>query len=204
MLNSWTKKWVLSINETLITKLKLKLIQKNLVMEITPKYMNQHSITTNLKLLNNRRVLEGRVVECNSLCEYKVRETFVSMGWDFLINLNELVHPTHLKEFYAGFLFDRNTCMVTCTMYNQRWSWTMKNFCDLLDIPSDGPRLYVKTDDLSDVHVVEPHRIIATICNATTNAQATHICVENLLPNALFGIKYFATIFSCKEKKTCK
>ncbi|KAI3828414.1 hypothetical protein L1987_02515 [Smallanthus sonchifolius] len=117
------------------------------------------------------RILEERITEYNSLSEYNVYEQFLSVEWPFLIDIHEMIYPRHL----CGFKFDPSSSTITLIVYNRTWFWTFVNFCDILHIPVDGPKMYTRSQDLTDLDVVSSYEIVA---NTTTSPLATYLCQE--------------------------
>lgn len=136
-------------------------------------------------LLANRGFVHGRVVDLRSLKDFYVQEAFEQIGWETFLNLSGNVKPTHIREFYAGYIYNEPKGTIELQMYDKFYTWTLDQFCNFLQLPRAENQLYTSVTNLDSISTfVSRPDLIRAICEDNINPETTtQISDQSLLEN---------------------
>ncbi|GJV07182.1 hypothetical protein Tco_1344838 [Tanacetum coccineum] len=129
-------------------------------------------IQNTLKLLENRYIHEGRVVNQDFDDMNNINAKFGSIGFESLLNINEQIVPRFILEFYSQLHFDYNSeghFVVSFIFQNKSFSFTLEEFGQILGIPFKGHCSYSDKWSLDYLKSCTPSNGIYKTTHPSTN-----------------------------------
>ena len=125
-------------------------IDHNLTRNYIPSISNEFDqpLKNTLALLKKRKFHEGRVIGNNFENLEVIRTKFREINFDCLLNINELIIPRFVLEFYSQLTFhydSENHFVVNFVIQNLPFSFTLEQFGQILNLPYKGQASFLNT-----------------------------------------------------------
>ncbi|GJU99480.1 hypothetical protein Tco_1328751 [Tanacetum coccineum] len=135
-------------------------------------------IKEKLRNLESRCIHEGRVVFDNFVNLNYVRSMFNFVEFGCLLEINDQIYPWFILEFYSQYQInysDEGEMFIEFVIQNQFFSYSLKEFAQILNIPCDGACVFtdkwsldelvygVPTDGPYQINPPSPDDIISSI-----------------------------------------